>query len=114
MSVFDTLVGQSEAVAQLTAATRDAQEVLDGGKGPAMTHAWLMVGPPGSGRSVAAAAFAQALQCEFGGCGECVSCRDVLAGTHPDVVIVQPVARHYLVDDVRGFERRADLGHRLR
>ena len=34
-----------------------------------MTHAWLFTGPPGSGRSVAARAFAAALQCEFGGCG---------------------------------------------
>ena len=35
-----------------------------------MTHAWLFTGPPGSGRSNAARAFAAALQCQFGGCGE--------------------------------------------
>ena len=36
-----------------------------------MTHAWIFTGPPGSGRSVAARAFAAALQCARGGCGEC-------------------------------------------
>lgn len=103
MSVFDLLVGQFEAVTQLSAAARDAQQVIDGGVGPAMTHAWLMVGPPGSGRSVAAAAFAQALQCEHGGCGTCQACCDVVAGTHPDVVVVEPVGRHYAVEDVRAL-----------
>ena len=54
----------------------------------AMTHAWLITGPPGSGRSVAARAFAAALQCtgQVPGCGRCKPCRDVMAGSHPDVV----------------------------
>lgn len=103
MSGFAELVGQAKAEAQLSAAARDAQAVLAGGEGPAMTHAWLMVGPPGSGRSVAAAAFARALQCEQGGCGECTACRDVAAGIHPDVVMVEPVGRHYAVEDVRSL-----------
>jgi DNA polymerase-3 subunit delta' len=53
-----------------------------------MTHAWLLTGPPGSGRSNAARAFAAALQCEEHGCGECDACRTVLAGTHADVQAV--------------------------
>lgn len=101
MSVFDVLVGQSRAAAELGAAVADAQVVLEGGAGPAMTHAWLLVGPPGSGRSVAAEAFAQALQCSAGGCGSCQDCRDVAARTHPDVMIVEPVGVHYAVEDVR-------------
>ena len=54
----------------------------------AMTHAWLITGPPGSGRSNAARAFAAALQCtgKVPGCGRCKPCRDVMAGSHPDVV----------------------------
>jgi DNA polymerase III subunit delta' len=55
-----------------------------------MTHAWLFTGPPGSGRSVAARAFAAALQCADGGCGHCHECRTVLAGTHADVQAVVP------------------------
>lgn len=54
----------------------------------AMTHAWLIVGPPGSGRSVAAKAFAAALQCrnpQEPGCGTCQACQAVKKGIHPDV-----------------------------
>ncbi|NUQ88791.1 MAG: DNA polymerase III subunit delta', partial [Glycomyces artemisiae] len=71
--MFDELVGQDEARRVLAAAAR----------GTGMTHAWLFTGPPGSGRSTAAVAFAAALQCPDGGCGECHSCRTVLGGTHP-------------------------------
>jgi len=101
MSVFDQLVGQSVAAAELSRAVSDAQVVLEGGAGPAMTHAWLFVGPPGSGRSIAAMAFAQSLQCSAGGCGICQECRDVAARTHPDVMMVEPVGVHYAVEDVR-------------
>lgn len=82
MSVFDQLVGQERVVATLL------QTVTTPG---AMTHAWLVTGPPGSGRSVAARAFAAALQCEREerpGCGECQACRTAMAGSHPDVTIV--------------------------
>lgn len=53
-----------------------------------MTHAWLITGPPGSGRSVAALCFAAALQCTSDGvpgCGECRACTTTMAGTHADV-----------------------------
>ena len=62
MSVWDEVVGQPAAVAELRRAAEDPA---------AMTHAWLFTGPPGSGRSVAARAFAAALQCPDHGCGEC-------------------------------------------
>jgi len=76
MSVWDRLVGQPEIVGQL--------RIAAAGERPG--HAWLVVGPAGSGRSVAALAFAAALQCETRtGCGICRPCREVLAGTHPDV-----------------------------
>jgi DNA polymerase-3 subunit delta' len=85
----------------LSAAVDDAAKIVAGGDGPAMTHAWLLVGPPGSGRSVAARAFAQALQCPEGGCGECSSCRDAGIGTHPDITVVEPIGAFYAVADVR-------------
>ena len=82
MSVFDQLVGQDRVVATLrhTLTTPGA-----------MTHAWLVTGPPGSGRSVAARAFSAALQCDRTqdpGCGSCHACRTTLAGSHPDVTVV--------------------------
>ena len=58
--------------------------------GNGMTHAWLFTGPPGSGRSNAALAFAAALQCEAAGCGECEACLTTLAGSHPDVTVRAP------------------------
>lgn len=81
MSVFDDLVGQAPLAEQLAHVA--AQPT-------AMTHAWLFTGPPGSGRSKAARAFAAALQCEGAGapgCGECQACRTVLAGSHADLVV---------------------------
>ncbi|MGB7818846.1 MAG: DNA polymerase III subunit delta' [Ornithinibacter sp.] len=79
MSVWRDVVGQEGAVATLQSAVRDPA---------AMTHAWLLTGPPGSGRSVAARAFAAALLCPSGGCGECRECRTALDGTHADVEVV--------------------------
>lgn len=79
MSVWDAVVGQADAVAVLQRAVADPA---------AMTHAWLLTGPPGSGRSVAARAFAAALQCEQGGCGHCQACTTTMGGTHADVTVV--------------------------
>lgn len=104
--VFDQLVGQAEAVALLAEAVRAAAEIVDRtGDGAQMTHAWLFVGPPGSGRSVAARAFAAALQCEFGGCGVCQSCHTVLVGTHADVHVVSPAGLSISVREIRQIVR---------
>ena len=72
-----------------------------------MTHAWLFTGPPGSGRSVAARAFASALLCPYGGCGECASCRQVRAGTHADLLLVRPDGLSYGVKQTRDLVLRA-------
>ena len=102
MSVFDDLVGQDAVVAQLEAAVASAGAVLAGGQGGAgMTHAWLFTGPPGSGRSVAARAFAAALQCHEGGCGHCTHCHQAREGTHPDVAVVVPEGLSLGVAEVR-------------
>src|SRR5450756_2925616 len=66
-----------------------------------MTHAWLITGPPGSGRSNAARAFAAALQCPDGGCGHCHGCTTALAGTHADVTIVATEKVSIAIDEVR-------------
>ena len=71
----------------------------------AMTHAWLFTGPPGSGRSVAARAFAAALQCERDGvgCGECAGCHTVHSRTHADVHIVVPEGLSIAVQEMRSI-----------
>ena len=96
MTVFAELAGQEAVVAQLKSAVAGA-----------MTHAWLFTGPPGSGRSVAARAFAAALLCPYGGCGECPSCRQVHAGTHADLLLVRPAGLSYGVKQTRELVLRA-------
>ncbi len=74
-----------------------------------MTHAWLFTGPPGSGRSNAAIAFAAALQCERGGCGDCHACRTVLAGSHGDVSITRTETAVIRVEGIRDLVMRSAL-----
>ena len=96
---WDSLVGQRPVIDALRAAVA----------GLGMTHAWLFTGPPGSGRSNAAVAFAAALQCERGGCGECHSCTTVLAGSHADVAVVRTQKLSIGVDEVRSLVRQSAL-----
>src|SRR5690606_30110603 len=66
-------------------------------------------GPPGSGRSNAALAFAAALQCDDAGCGDCHSCRTVMGGTHGDVTALRTDALVIPVRQVRDLVRTAAL-----
>ena len=103
--VWDDLVGQADAVTTLRRAVAGARS----GEGHSMTQAWLFTGPPGSGRSNAARAFAAALQCERGGCGECTDCRTALSGAHPDVTLVRTEKLSIGVDEVRELVRTAAM-----
>jgi DNA polymerase-3 subunit delta' len=107
--VFADLVGQHDAVAVLGPAVQAAAAIVRGEPAPTgvMTHAWLFTGPPGSGRSVAARAFAAALQCPEGGCGRCTECRTTLAGTHADVRSVVPEGLSISVEEMRSLVLRA-------
>ncbi|KUL55131.1 DNA polymerase III subunit delta' [Streptomyces sp. NRRL S-1521] len=124
MSVWDDLVGQERVSEQLAAAARDADAQVtavaadtplpDSSK---MTHAWLFTGPPGSGRSTAARAFAAALQCTSPdralggapGCGFCDGCHTSLIGTHADVEVVRTDLLSIGVKETRELVRRAQL-----
>jgi len=103
--VWSSLVGQHEAIATLSAAADAAAAVVRGDSVPAgaMTHAWLFTGPAGSGRSVAARAFAAALQCPNGGDGTCTACHTALAGTHADVRFVVPDGLSIGVGEMRSL-----------
>lgn len=70
--------GQDAAVDTLRAAASDPA---------ALSHAWLITGPPGSGRSTLAYAFAAALIAD--GPDDEATMRQVLAGTHPDVTALR-------------------------
>jgi DNA polymerase-3 subunit delta' len=90
-TVWDDVVGQEPAVAVLREAAADPSR---------MTHAWLLTGPPGSGRSNAARAFAAALQ-DPSGDPRSPGCATVLAGTHPDVTFVSTEGVVIRADTVR-------------
>ncbi|SDS17991.1 DNA polymerase-3 subunit delta' [Actinopolymorpha singaporensis] len=108
--VWADLVGQEPTVAVLRPAATGAAAWLAGDRSrSAMTHAWLLTGPPGSGRSNAARAFAAALQCERGGCGECSACRTALTGSHPDVTLVRTEQLSLRVDEIRELVRKSAM-----
>lgn len=88
-SLFAGVVGQDPAVAALRAAARHP------------VHAFLFLGTAGSGIRPAARAFAAALLCPAGGCGHCDTCRRALAGTHPDLVVVERTGAALGIDDAR-------------
>src|SRR5580698_5366233 len=105
--VFGDLVGQERVVAQLEQAAAVAARLLRGENALGMTHAWLFTGPPGSGRSVAARAFATALLCPRQGCGQCRSCRQVAVGSHADLLLVRPDGLSYGVKQTRDLVLKA-------
>ena len=97
--LFDEIVDQPTAVRQLRAAARMP------------VHAYLFHGPGPTTRT-AARAFAAALLCPFGGCGQCEHCRQALAGIHPDFVVVERTGASLSVEDARrlvGLSQRRPL-----
>jgi DNA polymerase-3 subunit delta' len=100
--VWAELRGQEQVVEQLRRAAESG----------APTHAWLFTGPPGSGRSNAARAFAAALLCEREalderGCGRCKACRTVLSGAHADLTNVTTEKVTISIDEARELVRKA-------
>lgn len=103
MSVFAELIGQAHIVLALKDAVRSSR---NGEETQEMTHAWLFTGPPGSGRSSAAIAFAAALVCPETGCGACIDCRSAKAGGHADVEIMRTEGLSIKIDEVRELMQR--------
>jgi DNA polymerase III subunit delta' len=98
VSVYDELIGQSHLIETLSAAVKAA---ASGEESQEMTHAWIFTGPPGSGRSSAAIAFAQALVCKENGCGTCNECITAKSGAHPDIEILKSEGLSIKIDEIR-------------
>ena len=99
--MWNELIGQEFSVKTLQQASLDSKSALTGKVVSGFSQAWLITGPPGSGRSTAASLFAATLQCEVNGCGKCVSCISVKNGTHPDVHVITPTGLSYGIDDTK-------------
>lgn len=101
MSVWDELVGQDQATDVFKAAADNPR---------LLAHSWLITGPPGSGRSNLAYAFAASLLCKNGGCGACPDCRQVAARTHPDLSALATERVIISIDEVRALVQTARFG----
>lgn len=93
MSVWNTIVGQQPVVDMLRGITE--------GDPAHIAQSWLFCGPPGSGRSNVAIAFAAALECPRHGCGDCEICRAILERRHPDVQVMATDKVTIGIDEVR-------------
>jgi len=105
MSVFGSLIDQTEVISILKDAV-EASRMVDN-KSQSMTNTWLFTGPPGSGRSNAAIAFAAALVCKEGGCSKCNDCMSTIIGTHADVELIKTAGLSIKIDEVRELISRA-------
>jgi DNA polymerase-3 subunit delta' len=98
LPIFEDLTGQEHAAGLLSGALA---------AGP--SHAYLFIGPEGTGRLAAALSFAAALCCESGGCGTCPSCLKAARATHPDIETISPAGSFVMVDQVREVNNRLTL-----
>ena len=105
MSVFGSLIDQTEVISILKDAV-EASRMVDN-RTQSMTNTWLFTGPPGSGRSNAAIAFAAALVCKDGGCSKCNDCMSTIIGTHADVELIKTAGLSIKIDEVRELISRA-------
>jgi DNA polymerase-3 subunit delta' len=104
-SVFKLLIDQEHVISVLNEAVKASRDINNNSQ--EMTHAWLFTGPPGSGRSNAALAFAAALVCKSGGCNNCTDCKTAIKGVHADVELIKTEGLSIKIDEVRELITRA-------
>lgn len=100
--IWHDLLAQPEAVDALSTAVRHRDD--------GVFHSWLFTGPPGSGRSNLAIAFAAALMCKEQGCGVCQSCVLVKSGTHPDITTLSTEKVQIAIAEIRELVTASVLG----
>lgn len=97
---FHDIIGQPSACAQLKRAWQHGR----------LSHAYIFDGPDGVGKQTTARALAALLLCEqpqeADSCGQCLACRQLDAGTHPDCHILVPDGRSIKIKQIRDLRAR--------
>lgn len=100
---FNSISGQPQAVNVLRGALEKRH----------LPHAMLFTGPTGCGQRELAFELVKALFCQrptaAGGCDVCLSCRQVMARSHPDFMVLEPENGVIKIEHVRGLIGRASL-----
>jgi len=101
---FQAIIGNERAIGLLTSSIEQGR----------VAHAYLFAGPAGVGKGLVAREFAKALNCERGEtrpCDDCVTCRKIDHGTHPDVLWFRPAGamRIIRVEQVAEFLQAASF-----
>ncbi len=111
-SVWDSIIGQKPTVDLLSRIASTSHQSIshqaEGGGKKDLSQSWLICGAPGSGRSQVAQAFAAALECPQGGCGQCPTCLQIMKGEHPDVTILATDKVTISIDQVRSLVAKSE------
>ncbi len=99
---FSQIIGQERAIGFLKRAIA----------GERIPHAFLFTGIPGVGKTTTAVAFTQAINClepvENEGCGRCLTCRRMISGNFPDLLVIEPDGQNIKIEQIRELNRRLD------
>lgn len=96
---FTAFVGQEKAKTLLQNGLREQK----------ISHAYLFSGPPGTGKKQMAWTFAQSLLCvqnKADACGQCIECRKIEHGNHPDIALIQAEGSSIKIEQIRQLQRQ--------
>lgn len=102
---FSEIQGQEKAIHILQCAIQNQH----------LAHAYLFTGPDGVGKKKTALALAQYLNCEaadaatFSSCGRCPSCIQAMAGSHPDLMMLEPDGASIKIEQIRNLLNKVSL-----
>ncbi len=89
--MFQDIPGQERAKEFFARALRDGT----------LSHAYLLAGPEGLGKTAFAAELGAALVSPCGGCGACAECERARRGAHPDLHVLEREGDQYRLEQIK-------------